>query len=130
MKRKDIVKRVRELADEIDIETLADKIKKAKPGDTVIHPIKEKTMKKTYARARMIEHQKGENKGMLEFRFYDNKDKLIRQRWANGDMFRADCEKRAIKLNLDIEQELFDGTHPLLEGPKIIMPSDGKLKIH
>ena len=78
----------------------------------------------------MVEHQKGENKGMLEFRFFDKNDHLLRQRWVNGQAFRNDCEKRVIQLNIDVEHALFDGTHPLLIGPKIIMPNEPKLKVH
>ena len=87
-------------------------------------------MKKTYYRARMIEHQKGENRGMLEFRFYNNNDRLLCQRWVKAAEFRGDCERRVIEMQLAVEQSIYDGTHSLLVGPKIIMPTEKKTKVH
>jgi hypothetical protein len=97
----------------------------------VVHEeIGEEEMKKTYTRARMVEHNTGANAGKLEFRFYDKNDKLLRQRWVDAGDFRHDCEKRVVKLQLDTEHEIFDGTHPLCIGPKIIMADEPKLKVH
>ena len=87
-------------------------------------------MKKSYTRARMVEHQKGENRGMLEFRFYDNNERLLCQRWVNGDKFRGDCERRMIEMQLAIEQSIYDGSHSLLVGPKVIMPPEKKGKVN
>jgi len=87
-------------------------------------------MKRTYARARMIEHQKGENRGMLEFRFYDNNERLLCQRWVKAAEFRGDCERRVIEMQLAVEQSIYDGSHSLLVGPKIIMPTEKKGRMH
>jgi len=83
-------------------------------------------MKKTYFRARMIEHNKGKNRGMLEFRFYDNNERLLCQRWVKAIEFKGDLERRMIEMQLAVEQSIYDGSHPLLVGPKIIMPTEKK----
>jgi len=71
---------------------------------------------KTYFLAKMIEHKDG----TVEFRFYNNNMKLIRQRRADKMEFQEFCNKQVDELNKKIERSIFDGTCPVLVGPKVI----------
>lgn len=59
--------------------------------------------------------------GRLEILFYDDKMRLQRQRFVDALEFQMYCKQTVEDLNKRIEEEIYDGTFKLLQGPKIIL---------
>ena len=69
----------------------------------------------------MHEHKNGQT----EIRFYNKNMKLMRQRFVDTLQFKTYLSKKIDEMQMQLEMDIFDGTCPILLGPKIILTGKG-----